>query len=54
MREEKRREGLEALIRRDRVQLDFNSIWTEKFHMYKLYLEKADELEIKLPTSTGS
>ena len=54
MREEKRRESLEALIRQDRVQLDFNSIWTKKFHMYKLYLEKADELEIKLPTSTGS
>ena len=26
MREEKRREGLEALIRQDRVQLDFNTI----------------------------
>ena len=23
------------------------------FHMFKLDLEKADELEIKLPTSTG-
>ena len=25
-----------------------------KFHMFKLYLEKADEPEIKLPTSFGS
>ena len=32
----------------------FNSMWTEKFQMFKLYLEKTEELEIKLPTSTGS
>ena len=27
---------------------------TENFHMYKLDLEKAEEPEIKLPTSVGS
>ena len=30
---------------------DFNSMWTENFQMFKLNLEKAEELEIKLPTS---
>jgi len=29
-------------------------MWTEKFQMYKLDLEKAEEPEIKLPTSSGS
>ena len=33
---------------------DFNSSWTMNFHMIKLVLEKAEEPEIKLPTSTGS
>ena len=33
--------------------LGFSSTWTEKFQMYKLGLEKAEEPEIKLPTSTG-
>ena len=32
----------------------FNSTWTVNFQMFKLDLEKAEELEIKLPTSTGS
>ena len=32
----------------------FNSPWTVNFQMFKLYLEKAEEPEIKLPTSTGS
>ena len=32
----------------------FNSKWTMKFQMFKLDLEKAEEPEIKLPTSTGS
>ena len=32
----------------------FNSMWTENFQMFKLDLEKAEELEIKLPTSVGS
>ena len=31
-----------------------NSTWTENFQMLKLDLEKAEEPEIKLPTSTGS
>ena len=29
-------------------------MWTENFQMYKLDLEKAEEPEIKLPTSVGS
>ena len=32
----------------------FNSRWTVKFQMFKLDLEKAEEQEIKLPTSVGS
>ena len=29
-------------------------MWNENFQMYKLYLEKAEEPEIKLPTYVGS
>ena len=29
-------------------------MWAVKFQMFKLILEKAEELEIKLPTSDGS
>ena len=29
-------------------------MWTENFQIFKLDLEKAEESEIKLPTSTGS
>ena len=29
-------------------------MWTENFQMFKLDLEKAEEPEIKLPTSAGS
>ena len=36
------------------LQLSFNSMWTMNFQMFKLDLEKAEESEIKLPTSTGS
>ena len=32
----------------------FNSTGTKNFHMFKLDLEKAEESEIKLPTSVGS
>ena len=32
----------------------FNSTWTVNFQMFKLILEKAEEPEIKLPTSAGS
>ena len=32
----------------------FNSTWTVNFQMFKLDLEKEEEPEIKLPTSTGS
>ena len=32
----------------------FNSTWTVNFQMFKLDLEKTEEPEIKLPTSTGS
>ena len=34
-------------------KLGFNSMWTENFQMYELDLEKAEEPEIKLPTSAG-
>ena len=33
---------------------DFNSTWTVNLQMFKLVLEKADEPEIKLPTSALS
>ena len=32
----------------------FSNMWTENFQMYELDLEKAEEPEIKLPTSVGS
>ena len=32
----------------------FNSTWTENFQMFKLNLEKAEEQDIKLKTSSGS
>ena len=32
----------------------FSNMWTENFQMYKLVLDKSEEEEIKLPTSTGS
>ena len=32
----------------------FNNMWTMNFQMFKWVLEKAEEPEIKLPTSTGS
>ena len=28
-------------------------MWTENFHMFKVELKKAEEPEIKLPTSAG-
>ena len=34
--------------------LSFNGMWTKNFQMLKLDLEKAEEAEIKLPTSIGS
>ena len=34
--------------------LDFKSMLTENFQMVKLDLEKAEDLEIKLPTSLRS
>ena len=36
------------------LQAWFHSIWTMKFQMFKVDLEKAEEPEIKLPTSVGS
>ena len=33
---------------------DFSNMWTVSFQMFKLVLEKAEEPEIKLPTSAGS
>ena len=35
-------------------KLGFDSMWTKNFQMYKLDSEKAEEPEIKLPTSVGS
>ena len=32
----------------------FYSRWTENFQMFKMYLEKEEEPEIKMPTSIGS
>ena len=36
------------------LQASFNSTWTVNFQVFKLDLEKAEEPEIQLPTSTGS
>ena len=36
------------------VQARLLSMWTENFQMFKLDLEKAEEADIKLPTSIGS
>ena len=35
-------------------KLGFNSMWIKNFHMFKVNLKKAEEPEIKLPTSVGS
>ena len=35
-------------------KLVFNSTWSENLKMFKMDLEKAEEPEIKLPTSIGS
>ena len=35
-------------------KLGFSSMWNKNFQRYKLDLEKAEEPEIKLPTSIGS
>ena len=32
----------------------FNNIWTKNLQKFKLDLEKAEEPEVKLPTSAGS
>ena len=36
------------------LQPRIQSTWAENFQMFKLYLEKAEEPEMKLPTSVGS
>ena len=36
------------------LQAKVNSMWTMNFQIFKLVLEKGEEPEIKLPTSTGS
>ena len=36
------------------LQVRIHSMWTVNFHMFKLDFEKAEEAEIKLPTSVGS
>ena len=35
-------------------KLGFSNMWTVKFQMFKLVLEKAEEPEVKLPISAGS
>ena len=35
-------------------KLDFSSLWTENFQVYKLSSEKAEKSNFKLPTFTGS
>ena len=35
-------------------KLGFKSMWTKSFQMFKQDLEKAEEPEIKLPTSIGT
>ena len=36
------------------LQARIQQMWTMNFQMFKLDLEKAEEPEIKLPTSAGS
>ena len=43
-----------SMIMLKSFKVGFSSSWTENFQMYKLNLEKAEEPEIKLPTSIGS
>ena len=45
--------GKSTIILR-KSKLDFNSMWTENLQIFKLDLDKAEEPEIKLPTSIGS
>ena len=42
------------LARLRSFKLGFSSMWTDNFQMYKLGLEKTEELEIKVPTFIGS
>ena len=44
---------IRARQRSEFFKLGFNSMWTKNFQMFKLDLEKAEEPEIKLPTSAG-
>ena len=39
-----------ARLRSKSFKQGFSSMWTEKFQMYRLGLEKEEEPEIKLPT----
>ena len=43
-----------AKLRSKSFKLCFSSMWTKKFQIYKLDLEKAEEPEIKLPIAAGS
>ena len=43
-----------ARVRLKSFKLSFNSMWTKNFQIFKLDLEKAEEPDIKLPTSIGS
>ena len=45
---------MQAKQRSKSFKLSFNSKWTKNIKMYKLDLEKVEELEIMLPKSIGS
>ena len=50
---ENKMEKMQESINKD-LEPGFNSMWTVNFQMFNLDLEKAEESEIKLPTSIGS
>ena len=49
---ENKMEKMQESINKD-LEPGFNSMWTVNFQIFNLDLEKAEESEIKLPTSTG-
>ena len=46
--------SLQTISVRELILPGFSNTWTMNFQMFKLVLEKAEEPEIKLPTSAGS
>ena len=45
--------SLQTISVRELILPGFSNTWTVNFQMFKLVLEKAEDPEIKLPTSTG-